>query len=247
MRNLEVCLSPELIKQYGVDNKVVVVVDILRATSCMVTALAHGVKGIIPVDSLEECEQYKKKGYIGAAERDGRIARGFDIGNSPYSYMDSTLKGKTIALTTTNGTLAIQKCSPASEIIIGAFLNKSILSNYLLNHSADVLILCAGWKGKMNLEDTLFAGALVEDLRNYFSIENDSAFAAQTLYNCAKKDLFKFVTANSSHYKRLKNLNLDKDIKYCMQQDIFPVIPIMKDGMLVKMKMEPVSVPAVKL
>lgn len=242
MRNLEVCLSPELIKQYGVENKIVVVVDILRATSCMVTAFAHGVKSIIPVGSLEECEQYRNKGCIAAAERDGKIAKGFDIGNSPFSFMEKTMKGKTIALTTTNGTIAIQRCESAAEVIIGSFLNRTIIGNYLINQTNDVLILCAGWKGKMNLEDTIFAGALVEDLKNHFYFENDSAFAAQTLYGCSKKDLFKFVTGNSSHYKRLKNLNLDKDIRFCLQNDIYPVIPIMKEGALMKMKMESIKI-----
>lgn len=242
MRNLEVCLSPELIKHYGVENKIVVVVDILRATSCMVTAFAHGVKSIIPVASLEECEQYRIKGCIAAAERDGKIAKGFDIGNSPYSFMDKSLKGKTVALTTTNGTMAIQRAEAADEVVIGSFLNRSILANYLMNQTADVLILCAGWKGKMNLEDSIFAGALVEDLKNHFYFENDSAFAAQILYSSSKKDLFKFITTNSSHYKRLKNLNLDKDIRFCMQSDLYPVIPVMKEGALVKMKTESVKV-----
>ena len=123
MRNLEVCLSSELIKNYGADNKIVIIVDILRATSCMVTAFAHGVKSIIPVATLEECEQYKQKGYIAAAERNGRIVEGFDIGNSPFSYMDKAYRNKTIALTTTNGTMAMQRLDAAEEVIIGAFLN----------------------------------------------------------------------------------------------------------------------------
>lgn len=242
MKNLEVCLSPELIKHYGAEKKVVVVVDILRATSCMVTAFAHGVKSIIPVASLEECEQYRNKGYIAAAERDGKVVEGFDIGNSPYSYIDDSIKGKTIALTTTNGTFAIQRSAAAHEVIIASFLNRSVVSNYLINQTRDVLILCAGWKGKMNLEDTIFAGALIEDLRNHFYFENDSAFAALTLFNASKKDLFKFITSNSSHYKRLKNLNLDKDIRFCLQNDVYPVIPVLKDGALVSMKMEFVKV-----
>jgi 2-phosphosulfolactate phosphatase len=243
MRNLEVCLSPELIKHYGIDKKVVVVVDILRATSCMVTAFGHGVKSIIPVASLEECEKYRRKGYIAAAERDGKVAKGFDIGNSPYSYMDESIKGKTVALTTTNGTLAIQRSEPAEEVLIGSFLNRSVIANYLINHTtSDVLILCAGWKGKMNLEDSIFAGALVEDLKKYFYFNNDSAFVSQMLYNSAKADLFKFITGNSSHYKRLKNLNLDKDIQFCLQNDVYSLIPVMKDGALINKNLESVRI-----
>lgn len=242
MRNLEVCLSPELIKNYGVDNKTVVVVDILRATSCMVTAFAYGVKSIIPVATLEECEQYRGKGCIAAAERNGRVVEGFDIGNSPFSYMDPGFRNKTIALTTTNGTLAIQRVNSAAEVLIGSFLNKSAIADYLKTVTNDILILCAGWKGKMNLEDTIFAGALVEELKGSFYYENDSAFASQTLYNCSKNDLFHFITANSSHYKRLKSLNLDKDIRFCVQNDLYNIIPRLKEGVLIAGNMEAVKI-----
>lgn len=238
MRNIEVCLSPELLELYGVENKLVVVVDILRATSCMTTGLAHGVKSIIPVSCIDECSEYKKQGYVAAAERDGKMAEGFDMGNSPFSYMSESMAGKTIAMTTTNGTKAIKKCNKAFEVIIGSFLNKSAIINYLNSHSHDVLILCAGWKGKMNLEDTLFAGALIESLKEGFYSENDSAIAALTLYKSSKRDMFKFITANSSHYRRLKNLNLDKDIKFCLQTDIYPVIPVLKGGELVALEMD---------
>ena len=235
-------MSPELIKNYGEDNKIVVVVDILRATSCMVTAFEHGVKTIIPVSSLEECEVYKQKGYITAAERNGKIVEGFDMGNSPFSYMNPSFKGKAIVVTTTNGTSAIQRLDKAKEVIIGSFLNKSAIAKYLIKKKEDVLILCAGWKGKMNLEDTIFAGALVEELKDHFYFENDSAFAAQTLYHCSCNDLFHFITVNSSHYKRLKGLHLDEDIKFCLQQDIYNVIPVLKDGVLVNTKKETVKV-----
>ena len=238
MKNIEVCLSPETLNLYGVENKIVVVVDILRATSCMTTAFAHGVKGIIPVSSLAECAEYKKKGYVAAAERDGKKEEGFDMGNSPYSYMDESLAGKTIAMTTTNGTIAIKKCAQASEIIIGSFLNKTAIINYLVQQNQNALILCAGWKGKMNIEDTIFAGALMEGLKGSFQADNDSALAALTLYNASKSNLFKFITANSSHYKRLKNLNLDKDIRFCLQTDLYPIIPVMKGDHMEMMEQE---------
>src|SRR6478736_2791639 len=148
MKKIEVCFTPELVHVYGVKGKVVVVIDILRATSCMTTAIAHGVKSLIPVASLAECKALQNQGYIAAAERDGKKEDGFDIGNSPFSYMEKEVVGKTIAVTTTNGTQAISKSLAAKEIIIGSFLNRSAVVNYLKSQPHDVLLLCAGWKGK---------------------------------------------------------------------------------------------------
>jgi 2-phosphosulfolactate phosphatase len=227
MRNIDVCLTPELLHLFELEGKIVVVVDVLRATSCMTTAIAHGVKKIIPVATLEECAEYKKLGFITAAERDGKTAEGFDLGNSPFSYMDECFDGKTIVVTTTNGTLAITKSAKAEKIIIGSFLNKSAIINYLLSQPNDVVVLCAGWKGKINLEDSLFAGAVVEGLSADFGCNHDSAIAALTLYNVAKKNMKKFL-ATSSHARRLSNLNIKKDIDFCLKSDVYDVIPVMK-------------------
>ncbi len=237
MPNIDVCLSPQLIGQYGAEGKIVVVVDILRATSCMVTAFANGVTCILPVETVEECAEFKTKGHLTAAEREGKIVDGFEIGNSPFSYLQPNIKGQTIGITTTNGTKAIKLSAAAEQILIGAFLNKTVIAQYLLAQNKDVLIVCAGWKNKMNLEDTLFAGALVSLLETSFISVNDSAVASKVLYEAAKNNLFAFVTQNSSHYKRLKNLNLDKDIAFCLQQDIYQVIPTMKGSEMVAMQL----------
>jgi len=237
MKKIEVCFTPSLIDLYNVEKKVVVVVDILRATSCMTTAMANGVKSIIPVATIEECFSLRKKGFLAAAERDGKMADGFDLGNSPFSYMDKSLKGKTIAVTTTNGTLAITKSKKAAQVIVGSFLNQSVVANYLINQPNDVIILCAGWKGKMNIEDTLFAGALVDAVKDEFTFEEDATLIAQSLYNVAKDDIAGFV-AKSSHVKRLNKLNIHKDIEFCLQPDIYPVIPMLKDDVLVAMEFD---------
>jgi 2-phosphosulfolactate phosphatase len=235
MRNIEVCLTPELVDLYDAKGKVVVVIDILRATSCMTTAIAHGIKSLIPVASLQECKELQIKGFIAAAERDGKMADGFDIGNSPFSYMEKSLIGKTIAMTTTNGTQAIVKSKDAEEVVIGSFLNKSAIINYLSSQPNDVLLLCAGWKGKINLEDTLFAGAVIEGLHDIFDSENDSAIAALTLYKSAKNDIMKFLS-KSSHVKRLKGLNITKDIAFCLNSDVYNVIPVLRGKELVMME-----------
>lgn len=234
-KTVDVCLSPDLLHLYNLEDKIVVVVDILRATSCMTTAIAHGVKSIIPVASLEECNKLRAKGCLAAAERDGKIAAGFDLGNSPFSYMDESINGKDLAVTTTNGTLAIKKSEKAVQVLIGSFLNLSILSEYLIQQPQDILIVCAGWKGKVNLEDSLFAGALIERLDGHCDLACDAPLAAVTLYKTVKDNLVGFL-ANSSHVKRLKKLDIEKDITFCLQEDLYPVIPVLKRGKLVKLK-----------
>src|SRR6188768_1930193 len=121
MKTIDVCLSPDLMHLYKVHDRTVVVVDILRATSCMTTAFANGITEIAPFADLDACLAMKSKGYFTAGERDGKKVDGFDLGNSPFEYMDENLRGKKIAFTTTNGTEAIARSHGAREIIIGSF------------------------------------------------------------------------------------------------------------------------------
>ena len=232
MKSIDVCLSPELMHLYDLEDRTVVVVDILRATSCMVTAFAHGVDSITPFADLQACKAMKKKGYVTSGERDGKKVEGFDKGNSPFEYMAPDIRGKKIAFTTTNGTQAIEKAKGAKKVVIGSFLNLSSIVKYLLFGENNVLIVCAGWKGKVNLEDTLFAGAVMEKLRNHIEPDCDAPLAAQHLYNLAKGDMVKFLS-NSSHVKRLNRLNIHKDIAYCMSIDQFQIVPRLERGVLV--------------
>lgn len=224
MKTIDVCLSPDLMHLYPVSNRVVAVVDILRATSCMVTALAHGVQSIRPFADLEACRAMKAHGYFTAGERNGEKVEGFDFGNSPFEYMIEKLKGQKIAFTTTNGTQAIAKSQGAKEIIIGSFLNLTAVTEYLKRGNDSVLVVCAAWKGKVNLEDTLFAGALVENLKDHIEPDCDAPLAAQRLYNLAKKDMVDFLK-DSSHVKRLNRLHVHKDIAFCVTPDQYPVVP----------------------
>jgi 2-phosphosulfolactate phosphatase len=232
MRKIDVCLTPELLHLYSLEGKVVVVTDILRATSCMVTAFSHGVQSLIPVATVEECRALQYEGYLAAAERDAHKVEGFDLDNSPFSYMNPELAGKRIAVTTTNGTLAITKSKSAEKVVVGAFLNKSALANYLLTLPNDVLVVCAGWKGKVNLEDTLFAGALVEALHTEFVTEQDSALLAYTAYKAAKHNPMAYLS-ESSHVRRLQNLDLQEDIEFCLKQNVYKVVPVLEGNELV--------------
>ncbi len=226
MRTLEVCFSPDLLPLYPLSEKVVVVVDIFRATSCMVAGLASGVKSVVPVATLDECRALMAQGYVGAGERDGQHVDGFDIGNSPFSYMLPQYRGRSIAVTTTNGTKAITRSLAAREILLGAFLNLSAVADYLIGQPHNALIVCAGWKGKFNLEDTLFAGALARKLDGFFDTEDDSVIAARELYANMQEDMYAHLQ-HSSHYKRLSKLGIREDIVYCLEMDKFNVVPVL--------------------
>lgn len=240
MKTIDVCLSPDLIHLFEVKKKVVVVVDILRATSCMTTGMAYGVKSIKPFSSLEECRQMKDSGYYIAGERNGEKVDDFDLGNSPFDYMAPELKGNSVAVTTTNGTVAIEKSQEADEIVIGAFLNISAVAQYLREQEKDVLIFCAGWKGKVNMEDSLFAGALIEKLQNDFANECDAPLIVQAAYQDMSHNLLALVQS-SSHAKRLQRLNIYEDIEYCLKLDEYDVVPVIRNGEIVLLKEPSVS------
>lgn len=234
--NIEVCYTPQAYSLFHKDEAIVVVIDIFRATSAIVTAFYNGVNKMIPVATVEEAKEYQKNGFMAAAERNGEMLDGFELGNSPFGYMNNKVKGKTIAISTTNGTQAIEASRKASKILVGSFLNLDVLCEYLASQKKDVILLCAGWKNKFNLEDTLFAGAVVEKLTSEsdYEISCDSAIASKHLYNFAKTDLFEFL-GNSSHRNRLAKLDLERDIKYCLTPNQCPVIPVMEGKYLVKM------------
>jgi 2-phosphosulfolactate phosphatase len=227
-RKLEVCYSPDLFPVYFTKKEcVVVVIDIFRATSAICTAFDNGIRQIIPVATIDEARAYQAKGYVGAAERHGEIVEGFDIGNSPFSYMNPDLKGKDVVLSTTNGTQAIEKAKQAEKIIIGSFLNLTAVCKYLEKENRDVILLCAGWKGRYNLEDSLFAGAVVEyfDGSDVFTGIADSSIAAKQMYKAAKGNLNGFLK-DSSHRRRLQRLNSERDIDYCLQIDTTNLVPV---------------------
>ena len=232
MASIDVCYSPELLHLYNLEGKAVVAVDILRATSTMVTAFAHGATDIFPVMELEKCRAFAEQGCLTAAERNGIKAEDFDLGNSPFSYMNGVVQDRSVAITTTNGTRAIRMSEAAEEVVIGSFLNLQSVADHLTELQLDVVVVCAGWKGKFNLEDTLFAGALAECLQQDFTFENDATLAALHLYQAGKSDLFAFLK-ESSHVRRLQNLNIHEDIRYCLQQNIYDVLPVWRHDRLV--------------
>jgi 2-phosphosulfolactate phosphatase len=231
------CLSPALLQLYDVSDSIVVIIDVLRATSTIATALANGAKSVIPVETVAECiKMGKEMDVITAGERDGHIADGLEYGNTPFQYTPEFIKDKTLVLTTTNGTklLHMALAKGAKGVITGSFPNLSSVCNYLIQQQTNVVLACAAWKDKVNIEDTLFAGAVINKIKNQFSINCDSSGMALSLYNEAKADLFEFMKRNNaSHYHRLMGFGLEKDIRFCLTEDLSPVLPVYKDNCLV--------------
>lgn len=232
--NLEVCLTPALLHLHDIRESIVVVIDIFRATSSICYGIESGAKAIIPVESIESCKSYQGSNFLLAAERNGEVVHGFDFGNSPFAYSPEKVKGKTIVLTTTNGTRAIHAAQEAHTIAIGSFLNLDVLCSWLKTENRSICLLCSGWKGKTNLEDTLFAGAIVDRLQNADYKLDDASILAADLYTLAKGNLWEYLK-KSSHSERLKKLHIEEDIAFCLHENKTTSIPVLKGNKLVKM------------
>lgn len=240
---IEVCFSPRQFELYKEHFDICVVIDVLRATSAICSGIENGINQIIPVATIAEAKELKDKGYIAAAERNGEVVDGFDFGNSPYAFMKEELKGKDVVLSTTNGTKAIHTAREMESVVIGALSNLDSLTQWLIEQNKPTLLLCSGWKDKFNLEDTICAGAILDALiaTGKFKAEEDSSIAAKFIYLSAKENIFSFLKA-SSHRRRLRRLNLNEDVKYCLTPNTVKAIPILKDGGLVDLKQENVSI-----
>ncbi|MFD0939824.1 2-phosphosulfolactate phosphatase [Pedobacter boryungensis] len=232
-RTIEVCLTPALLNLYAIEDSIVVVIDILRATSSITYGIDNGAEAIIPVANVEECLAYADKGFLLAAERNGEVVEGYDFGNSPFSYTKEKVGGKTVVLTTTNGTKAMHMARErAYQVVVGSFLNITALCDWLKTQDKNVLLLCAGWKDNFNLEDTLFAGAVVNVLRNDFKHSDDACVVAEDMYLMAKDDLRTYLH-KSSHSHRLAALNIEEDVQFCLKLDVCKAIPVLRGDRLV--------------
>jgi 2-phosphosulfolactate phosphatase len=236
-KKVEVCFSPYLFPLYKEEFDIIVVIDVLRATSAICAAFNNGVKELIPVSTIDEAREYQKQGLLVGAERQGKIVEGFDFGNSPYSYMRPEIKDQTVVLSTTNGTKSINIAKDAGQVVIGSLSNLDTLKEWLVEQNKNVLCLCSGWQNKFNLEDTICAGAILDHLLSTgkYRSEEDASIAAKYLFLSAKDNILGYLKA-SSHRRRLKNLNLNEDIKYCLTPNTAPVIPILKGDRLVSIE-----------
>ncbi|MBE0651252.1 MAG: 2-phosphosulfolactate phosphatase [Bacteroidales bacterium] len=237
-RAIEVVLAPRLFSDSIVKKPyVVVVVDVFRATTSICAALDYGVKAIIPVKRIRFARFFKRLGYIVAAERGGKKVRFADLDNSATSFFNPIYKGKEIVYSTTNGTKAIKMAAGASEVIIGSFLNLDAVAEWIYKSNKNVIIFCAGWKNMVNMEDSLFAGALSEILMNKyeFNTDSDSVNMAVDQWNMAKSDVMTYID-RSSHRNRLRSLVDDELLNLTFNFNTSTVVPIVKNYKIVTYK-----------
>lgn len=214
---VDICLSPALYPVYHSPEAVVVVVDVFRATTTMAAAFSKGVRSIRPVATVEEAQEYKKKGWLVGAERHVKRCEFADFGNSPFDYTPEKVSGKEIVFTTTNGTRAITIASSAYRVATGAFVNLQAVADYCLLHRRDVVILCSGWQDKVNIEDTLFGGALADALlqTGVYQLKSDAARIALGMWTANRHNLAAYLEP-TDHLARLRANCLGDDILYCL-------------------------------
>lgn len=224
---VDICFSPALYPNYADSNDyIVVVVDIFRATTTMCAALNNGAECIIPVASIEEAEAYKAKGYLVGAERNVKRCDFADFGNSPFDYTKEKIEGKEVVFTTTNGTQAIDAASGADILTIGAFSNISALTDFCIKKQKDVMILCAGWNNRFNIEDTLFGGALAARLiERGYSVASDAVQVALSMWAEALPNIRSYIN-RTEHIKRLEANNLQDSVEYCLTEDTVNLVPV---------------------
>ena len=211
---LHTVISPRLLDLYNLSGSIVVIIDVFRATSTIATALYNGASRVIPVDSVEQCIRIgNDTGGITAGERDGKVIPGLSYGNSPAEYPRSFIENKTLVLTTTNGTRLLHKAlqNGAADVITGSFPNLSAVCDYLIEQQKPVILGCSAWKDRVNIEDTLFAGAVIHRIKEHFTIHCDTSLMAEHLYVQQQNQLPEFIRL-TTHWHRLAAYGLEKDL-----------------------------------
>lgn len=237
---IDVCFSPALYPVYHNPEAVVVVVDIFRATTTMAAAFKNGVRSIRPVATVEEAKSYKEKGWLVGAERNVKRCNFADFGNSPFDYTPEKVAGKDIIFTTTNGTRAITVAKSAYRVITGAFTNLQAAADYCLLHNRDIVVLCSGWQDKINIEDTLFGGALTDMLTQTGKYEpaSDAAVIARDMWINNKENLIAYLDP-TDHMARLKANHLEDAVPYCLtlsSADVVPELTIEEGELVLKVR-----------
>ncbi|HGJ65194.1 TPA: 2-phosphosulfolactate phosphatase [bacterium] len=233
--NVDVAFAPEEVNNLEITEKSILIVDILRATSTITTAIANGSAFIIPVNTPKEAfdlyKEYDGNTILGG-EVDGKRVNGFHLGNSLSEYTESVVKDNQIIFRTTNGTKAINAFISSKNLVIGSFLNQTAVCNHLLKLGNDILIVCSGKEGRFGMEDAVFAGACVSSFGENIS-KTDSAVAVEILYQAFKTDILQMLR-DSEHGRYLINIGLEDDLYLCSQVDITTVIPIYEDGKIIR-------------
>lgn len=236
IKGLEVFSSATSFQEEELRGKTVVMIDVLRASSTIASALSNGAKGVIPVADMATgsriSQEMDSAKVLLCGEKNGVKIEGYDLGNSPLDYTRDRVSGKTIILNTTNGTKALKRSLQARQVVIGSFLNLGSVVEYL-GDKEDIAFVCAGWRGRMSLEDLLCAGNIIYEIIGNTLPETafDGAKVALGLYEKFSDDIEQTVQS-SNHGRRLQNIIDEGDFMYCCKVNQLQVLPVMKDGII---------------
>ena len=240
---MKINVIPTAQQAQGIDfsGQTAVVIDVLRATTVITTALDNGAREVIPVKTVEEAQSLYATcdNALRGGERNAVKIEGFDLGNSPLEYKKKTVENKTLILTTTNGTNALNNIKGADEVVLACFRNAEAMANHLvgLSHrgSRDIIIVCAGTEGRFSLDDGLCAGMLIEQLKQQTEVETDDlGLLLNRFYNESKSNLFGALS-ECYHLKCLFMLGFYDDIKFCLETNCVGTVPILKNDKIVKL------------
>lgn len=233
-----VYFTPANLEEMYLKDKNIVVIDVLRASTTIATALSHGAKEIIPVSNIESAVKISGSLFgdvtLRAGERNGRMIEGFNLGNSPDEYTPEVVGGKSIIFMTTNGSAAMVKGRYGKNLVVGGFVNLSAIVSFLKRLHEDVLIICAGKENNFCIEDTLCAGRLINKLSKVFGDEilpDDAALAAMTLDKHLGKNILK-VLKNSDHGRYLTEIGFENDLSICAEIDALDVLPVLSGNVI---------------
>ncbi|AGX41129.1 2-phosphosulfolactate phosphatase family protein [Clostridium saccharobutylicum] len=230
---VDIIISADDIIESKIEDKIVVVIDMFRATSVIVTALNNGCKEVVPYltieETLEHAGKLNRQDYILGGERRAVKIEEFDLSNSPIEYKKNVVENKTVLMTTTNGTRTLTKSTNAKTILIAAMINAKAVAEKLLEINEDVVIINAGTNGNFSMDDYICSGYIINEM---LSVNNkiqltDIARTANIIYE-ANTDIISYVK-EASHYSVMKSLGLDEDIEYCMKKSIIDIVPEYKD------------------
>ncbi|QDR82918.1 2-phosphosulfolactate phosphatase [Sporomusa termitida] len=233
---IDVAFLPSAVRGLDLSRTTCIVVDVFRATTSIVTAMANGCKCVTPVLSVNDARLLarEKTGALLAGERQSIKIEGFDLGNSPFDFAEASVRGQEVIMTTTNGTAAIKATAGAARTLIGSFANAGAVCHTARQCGQDVLIVCAGTDGLFSLEDALCAGCLTETLHREAlpaALLTDAASGALLMYGQAKASLAA-IGAAGRNGSRLQALGRKEDIEYCLRTDLFTIVPEYKDGII---------------
>ncbi len=224
--------SPAPVTDAKIRGRVAVVIDVLRASTSICTAIQNGCREIVPVGSTGDAAAMRanldKGKVLLCGEREGLKVEGFDLGNSPSEYSEEIVREKVLIFASTNGSRAILKCAAAAQAMVGGFVNLSIVAATILNAQKDVAVVCAGRQGNFSLEDTFCGGALIDLLvsSGKFTVDNDAAQVAQMLYK-NRDNSVEAVIGRSDHARYLKDLGFGADIVTAAAVDTVNVVPVL--------------------